>query len=102
MWPFGVDQPCNAIHLTDNLDVAYELMEVRSGLGLKPLYRNGKTPVGTIEALKEEARDTLSKAFGEDGAQKRAKLLELRQAILAEHEDEGLAKRDLEALANSF
>ncbi|RDX50090.1 UDP-Glycosyltransferase/glycogen phosphorylase [Lentinus brumalis] len=102
MWPFGVDQPCNAIHLTDNLDVAYELMEVRSGLGLKPVYRNGKAPVGTIDALKEEARDTLSKAFGEDGAQKRAKLLELRQAILAEHEDGGHAKRDLEALANSF
>ncbi|KAI0695963.1 UDP-Glycosyltransferase/glycogen phosphorylase [Cerioporus squamosus] len=102
MWPFGVDQPCNAIHLTDNFDVAYELMEVRSGLGLKPLYRNGKAPVGTIDALKEEARDVLSKAFGEGGARKRAKLLKLREAILAEHKDGGHAKRDLEALADSF
>ena len=59
-------------------------------------------PVNTIDALKEEARDVLGKAFGEDGAQKRVKLLELRKAMLAEWMDGGHAKRDLQAFVDSL
>ncbi|EKM54549.1 glycosyltransferase family 1 protein [Phanerochaete carnosa HHB-10118-sp] len=82
-WPFGGDQPLNAIHLTENLDVAYELFEVRTGeSGLKPIYRTGKAPTGTLEAVREEAITVLGKAFGEDGVKKRANIQRLREASL--------------------
>ena len=47
--------------------MGYELLEVRTGHGLKPIYRTGYTPKGTIEAIQAEARDVLTKAFGADG-----------------------------------
>ncbi|PSR79624.1 hypothetical protein PHLCEN_2v6925 [Hermanssonia centrifuga] len=83
-WPYQADQPQNAIHLTDNLGVAYELLEVRTGeLGSKPIYRTGKACTGAIEALRNEVQDILGKAFGEDGAKKRAKAVELQGAFEA-------------------
>ncbi|TFK84851.1 glycosyltransferase family 1 protein [Polyporus arcularius HHB13444] len=102
LWPFSTDQPPNAVHLSENLGIAYELMEVRVGYGLKPIYRTGKRPVGTTDAVKEEAREVLSKAFGEDGSRKRARVLELRKAIRAEHEQGGHARRDLQAFIDSL
>ncbi|KAI0745133.1 UDP-Glycosyltransferase/glycogen phosphorylase [Earliella scabrosa] len=94
-WPFTADQPLNAIHMTDNLQVAYELLEVRSGDGLKPIYRTGYTPKGTVEAVKAEAREIFAKAFGEDGAEKRARLQELRKKVTSEWEDGGSSRRDI-------
>ena len=32
VWPISADQPLNAIHLSENLDVAFELIEVRHGV----------------------------------------------------------------------
>ena len=58
------DQPLNAIHYTDNLQIGYELLEVRSSHGLKPIYHTGYTPKGTIEAMKAEAREVLSTCEG--------------------------------------
>ena len=54
-WPFSADQPLNAMHITENLDIAYELLEVRTGPGLKPVHRTGKAPVGTLDAVRAEA-----------------------------------------------
>ncbi|KAF8490483.1 hypothetical protein JB92DRAFT_3008885, partial [Gautieria morchelliformis] len=36
----------NAVHLTLNLDVAFQMVEVRTGPGLKPLYRVARGPEG--------------------------------------------------------
>ena len=70
-WPVNVDQPANAAHLTLNLDVAFELIEVRSGVhGLKPMYR-GTQAKGTPEAVIAEARNVLLMTQGEEGARKR-------------------------------
>ncbi|PSR79623.1 hypothetical protein PHLCEN_2v6924 [Hermanssonia centrifuga] len=80
-WPYQADQPQNSIHLTENLGVAYELMEVRNTEGLKPIYRTGKVHTGTIEAARKEAHRVLDNAFGEDGAKKRAKAVELQAAF---------------------
>ena len=91
LWPFGGDQPLNAIHIADQLQVGYELLEVRTGPGLKPIYRTGYTPKGTVEAVKAEVREVLQKAFGEDGAKKRAKLQIQNQEIEGE-EDENTPK----------
>ncbi|KAH9899215.1 UDP-Glycosyltransferase/glycogen phosphorylase [Cubamyces lactineus] len=70
-WPFAGDGALNAIHLTDTLKCAYELLEVRSGHGLGRIYRTGARASGSPAALRAEARDVLAKAFGEDGARKR-------------------------------
>lgn len=82
-WPFFADQPSNAARLTDVLDVAYELYEVRNGLGLKPIFRNGKVPVATVEAVREEAARVLENAFLADGQRKRENLKRLRDAVLS-------------------
>ena len=34
VWPITADQPANAIYLSEELDIAYELIEVRNGTGL--------------------------------------------------------------------
>ena len=75
--------------------IGYELFEVRSGRGLKPIYRNGYTPKGTIEAVKAEAHEILAKAFGKDGAEKRARLEELQKKVLGEWEEGGSSRRDV-------
>ena len=102
LWPFRADQPMNAILMTDHHRCAYELLEVRSGLGLKTIYRTGYTPVGTLDALKTEARDVLTKAFGEDGKEKRAHLEGLRKAVLGEWEEAGESRRDVTAFLDAL
>ena len=101
-WPFHADQPMNAILMTDHHRCAYELLEVRTGDGLKPIYRTGYTPAGTIDALKAEAREVLMKAFGEDGKEKRARLEGLRNAVLSEWEEAGSSRRDVTAFLDNL
>lgn len=101
LWPFGGDQPHNAVHVSENLKIGYELLEVRTGHGLKPIFRTGYTPVGSTEAIKREAREVLAKAFGEDGAGKREKLQVLRQSVNSEWEQGGTSLRDAEHFLDS-
>ena len=91
--PFEGDQPLNAVNMTENFDAAYELVEVRTRYSDKPIFRNGKKPLGTLEAVKAEARDVLTKAFGEDGARKRERLLQLQQEVLSEWDEGGTSRR---------
>ncbi|KAL1942706.1 hypothetical protein VTO73DRAFT_4946 [Trametes versicolor] len=103
LWPFGGDQPMNAVHISEQLKVGYELIEVRTGpAGLHQIYRNGRTPKGTIEALKEEARDVLTKAYGPDGAEKRERLVALTRAVNHEWEEGGSALRDVKAFLENL
>lgn len=101
-WPFHADQPLNAVHLTDNLKIAYELLEVRSGHGLKPICRTGVAPRGTADAIQEETNHILDQAFGEDGRGKRVnveKLKELLSHVWTEQGSSQLAlKRFLDTL----
>ena len=95
LWPFRADQPLNAILLTETQQCAYELLEVRSGDGLRPICRTGYTPVGTLDAVQEEARNVLAKAFGTDGEEKRVRLEVLRKAMMGEWEEGGSSRRDV-------
>lgn len=63
--------------MTLTLDVAFEMMEVRTGVGLKPLYR-GVCPTGTDEAVAAEARDILKRARGPEGERKRRNVEAIR------------------------
>ena len=70
--------------------------------GLKPLHRLGRAPVGTLDAVRDEARAVLEKAFGEDGAKKRARLQVLRKSVLGEWDDGGASRRDVTAFLDSL
>ena len=102
VWPVDADQPLNAIHMSENLDIAYELIEVRHGTGLGKIYRNGRTPIGTIDAVKAETREVLDRAFGEDGAKKRENLLAFRKPLQTAWAEDGVARRDVEAFLDEI
>ncbi|KAJ7323851.1 hypothetical protein DFH08DRAFT_941348 [Mycena albidolilacea] len=55
-WPFEADQPIVAVHVSQNLNVAFHLMEVRTGKGLQPLH-DGYDPQGTRAAMQVEFRE---------------------------------------------
>ncbi|KAH9914498.1 UDP-Glycosyltransferase/glycogen phosphorylase [Epithele typhae] len=102
MWPFNADQPSNTVLATDVHKIGYELLEVRTGHGLKKIYRTGYTPVGTVDAVKAEARWVLTQAFGEDGKEKRARLPAIREALLGEWKEDGRSRRDVLAFLESL
>lgn len=83
------------------LDASYELFEIRSGEhGLKPLYRTGKAPAGTMDAVREEAAAILKKAFGEDGKRKRANLEQLSHKVMHTWDEGGPAQREMKRFAD--
>ena len=92
----------NAVLCTEQHKIAYELLEVRTGYGLKPIYRTGAAPVGTTEAVKDEARRVLMSAFGEDGKEKRARLADLREAVLGEWKEGGASWKDVNDFLDSL
>ncbi|KAI0745748.1 UDP-Glycosyltransferase/glycogen phosphorylase [Earliella scabrosa] len=102
LWPIAADQPVNAVHLADTLDVAYELIEVRHGSGLGKIYRTGRTPIGTVDAVKAELREVLDRAFGEDGARKRENLVALHKTLQTAWAEDGDARRDVEAFLDDI
>ena len=90
------------MQVADNLKIGYELLEVRSGAGLLPIYRTGYAPKGTVEAVKAEVHEVLAKAFGEDGARKREKLQVLRKTLQNAWSEDGVARRDVEAFLDQI
>ena len=102
VWPFSGDQPLNAAHIADQLQIGYELFESRTGDGLKPIYRTGYTPKGTIEAIKAEVREVLQKAFGEDGKKRRERLGVLQKAVNGEWEEGGTSRTEATAFLDSL
>ncbi|KAH9832558.1 uncharacterized protein C8Q71DRAFT_258990 [Rhodofomes roseus] len=101
-WPFSFDQPLNAIHLTENLNVAYEIFQGRTGPGLKPIHRLGKAPEGTLDSVKEEAREILLNAFGEDGIRKRENVQALRQRTLDARSKRGTSTHDIHVFLDTL
>ncbi|KAL4244955.1 hypothetical protein ABKN59_002821 [Abortiporus biennis] len=102
LWPYHADQPLNAIHLTENFDAGYELIEVRTSHGLKPRCRTGTAPIGTIEAVRTEATQVLTDAFGAGGARKRANMKTLHRRVIAGWDDNGVSKVDLDKFVRAL
>ncbi|KAJ7654763.1 hypothetical protein B0H17DRAFT_1214291 [Mycena rosella] len=73
-WPFEADQPIAAEHLSQNLNVAFHLIEVRTDKGLQPLYSGGDhRPVprrAGAEKRKQaqRMRDAFAEAWAEGGS----------------------------------
>lgn len=103
-WPFRGDQPCNAINLTMNLNVAYELFEVRNGmLGLSPLKRLGdKAPSGDVESVHQEMSDVIKKAKGADGLEKRRNALRIKSELIKAWNKNGDCTMQLEDMLDSI
>ena len=95
-WPITFDEPANAAHMSLTLDVAFELIQVRSGTcGLKPLYRwGGVQPAGTVEAIIAEIEDVFERMRGEEGERKRRNAERLRDSFREGWEEGGVALRD--------
>lgn len=91
----------NAAYLSLKLNVAYELIEVRTGNGLKPLHR-GITPRGTIDAVEEEFRGVLKQAWSSDGQQKREKAEELRRKLSNLWDKDGESVKELRRLIADY
>ena len=101
-WPFTLDQPLTATHITHNLGIAYELFEVRTGPGLGPVHRTGFTPVGTLDAVQAEATAVLNHAFGKDGSIKRARIGKLRQELAHAWSERGPSRKGLRDFLENF
>ena len=80
----------------------YELLEVCTGEhGLKTIYRTGKAPEGTVDAMRREMTDVLTKASGEDGEKKRAKMQVLQSSVMQAWAENGPAKLAMESFLDS-
>ncbi|KAI0649586.1 UDP-Glycosyltransferase/glycogen phosphorylase [Trametes meyenii] len=102
LWPIDADQAPNAVYLTDTLRVAYELLEVRHGTGLGPIFRTGVQPSGTLDAVRVELQGVLAQAFGDDGEAKRARVKSLGTTLGSAWADGGAAKREVEELLDAL
>ncbi|KZT56662.1 glycosyltransferase family 1 protein [Calocera cornea HHB12733] len=81
-WPISSDQPQNARWLSEVVDTAFELLQVRVGMGQKLAYRNGGTEiVGTEEAIKKEMMQVLNACGSEEGENKRANAQRIKTII---------------------
>ena len=97
--PIDVDQPINALYIANVHDVGYELFNVRSGPGLRPILRkNDWAPPGTVESVREEFIRVLISAFGPEGERKRENIGRLRDEIRKSWAPGGKCWEELEKL----
>jgi hypothetical protein len=101
-WPISADQPAAAAHLTKNLNVAFELFQVRTGDGLKPIARNGVTPEGTREAVGVEIRQTIDLSRSEKGEQMRDNAEQFKVKFAQAWEEEGMAKQEIRNFLHKY
>ena len=82
-------------------NAGYELFEVRNGDGLKPIHRlGGNSPIGTVEAVRKEAREVFTRAFGEDGRTKRENAQRMSKAFARFWEEGGDGWEELKTLTS--
>lgn len=97
-WPLETDQPAASVDLVHNLRVAFELVEVRSGLGMKPILRlGGRKPEGTRDAVGREFREVIDSTRGEVGKAMRKNAESFKSELKSSWEEGGVAAQDLQA-----
>ncbi|KDR69167.1 hypothetical protein GALMADRAFT_145572 [Galerina marginata CBS 339.88] len=102
-WPFEADQPAAAAHLTENLNVAIELIEVRTGEhGLKPLLRNGRAAKGTREAVGLEIREVIDSCRGAKGKELRKNAEDMQSKFAEAWQDNGISRKELRAFLGKY
>ena len=106
-WPISADQPAAAAHLTENLNVAFELFQVRTGDGLKPIARNGGVTIkGTREAVGVEIRQTIDSTRSEEGLEMRRNAEQIKKKFAKAWEDgedgPGKANREIREFLRKY
>ena len=101
-WPIAADQPAAAAHLTKNLNAAFELFQVRTGEGLKPLARNGLTPEGTREAVGIEIRQTIDLSRSEKGQEMRRNAEQVKVKFAQAWEEDGMARQEIRKFLHKY
>lgn len=103
IWPFQADQPEAAAHLSENLCVAIELIEVRTGEhAVKPMYRNGRAAKGTREAVGLEIRQVLDECQGSKGKHLRGNAEEMKRKFAEAWNAKGSSRNELQAFLNEY
>ena len=93
----------NAARLVHILDVAFELVEVRTGAASsKPIFATGQTPAGTLAAFEAELDGTLEAMYGAVGVRKRANARRVREGLAGAWREDGEARRALERLLDRY
>jgi len=101
-WPIAADQPSSAAHLTENLNVAFELFQVRTGNGLKPLARNGIAAEGARVAMGVEIRQTIDLCRSEKGHEKRNNAEKLKRNFAQAWEEDGLSRQEIRKILRKY
>ena len=96
------DQPSSAAHVTENLHAGFELFQVRSGDGLKPVHRNGLTPAGTREAVGIEVRQTIDLCRSEKGQEIRINAEKLKIKFANAWEEDGAARKEIRKFLHKY
>ena len=101
-FPLQGDQPIAAVHVTENLHAAFELFQVRSGEGLRPLHRNGLTPAGTREAVGIEVRQTIDLCRSEKGKEIRSNAEKVKVMFAKAWEEDGAARKEIRRFLQKY
>ncbi|PPQ89305.1 hypothetical protein CVT25_000372 [Psilocybe cyanescens] len=102
-WPFEADQPAAAAHLSVNLKVAFELIEVRTGeRGLKPLLRSGRMAQGTREAVGSEIREVIDACRGAKGKELRSNVENIKAKLDHAWQANGSSRTELRAFCEKY
>jgi hypothetical protein len=101
-FPLLADQPVAAVHVTENLHAGFELFQVRSGEGLKPLHRNGVTPAGSREAVGIEVRETIDLCRSEKGQEIRSNAEKLKVEFAKAWEEDGAARQEIRKFLHKY
>ena len=101
-WPISADQPAAAAHLSENLNVAFELIQVRTGDGLKPLARNGVAAEGTREAVGIEIRQTIDLCRSEKGREMKSNAEQIKVKFAQSWEEDGVARQEIRKFLDKY
>ena len=101
-FPILGDQPVAAAHVSENLHAGFELFQVRSGDGLKPLHRNGLTPAGSREAVGIEVRQIIDLCRSEKGQEIRNNAEKLKVEFANTWEEDGTAREEIRKFLHKY
>ncbi|KAF8508423.1 hypothetical protein BU17DRAFT_70821 [Hysterangium stoloniferum] len=108
------DQPANAAYLTTSLNVSYELIQVRTGVGRRRMYRHGSpnsTPAPgcssfnseiPLSSVRAEFRDILGRARGPDGENKRENAMRMGEKLAKAWGEGGVSKETIKRFVQKF
>ena len=82
--------------------MAFELFQVRTGDGLKPIARNGLTAKGTREAVGIEIRQTIDLCRSEKGREMKSNAEQFKVKFAQTWEEDGMARQEIRKFLQKY